>query len=172
MDKVSQFLRNRLDADAIITVGAGNFSTWAQRHYQYRKPNTFLGSTNGSMGYGVPSAIAAKLAKPDSVVVSFSGDGCYMMNGQELATAVHYRLNVIFLVINNGRYGTIRMHQERHYPGRISATQLQNPNFAALARAYGAFGTTVTETHQFEDAFEQALDAGKPALIELQIDYH
>jgi acetolactate synthase-1/2/3 large subunit len=172
MDKVSQFLRNRLDADAIITVGAGNFSTWAQRHYQYRKPNTFLGSTNGSMGYGVPSAIAAKLAKPDSVVVSFSGDGCYMMNGQELATAVQYHLNVIFLVINNGRYGTIRMHQERHYPGRISATQLQNPNFAALARAYGAFGTTVTETHQFEDAFEQALDAGKPALIELQIDYH
>ena len=172
MDKVSQFLRNRLDADAIITVGAGNFSTWAQRYYQYRKPNTFLGSTNGSMGYGVPSAIAAKLAKPDSVVVSFSGDGCYMMNGQELATAVQYHLNVIFLVINNGRYGTIRMHQERHYPGRISATQLQNPDFAALARAYGAFGTTVTETHQFEDAFEQALDAGKPALIELQIDYH
>lgn len=172
MDKVSAYLRDRLDADAVITVGAGNFSTWSQRHYQFRRPRTFLGSTNGSMGYGVPSAVAAKLARPNSTVVSFSGDGCFMMNGQELATAVQYNLDVIFLVINNGRYGTIRMHQEWNYPGRVTATQLQNPDFAALARAYGAMGLTVTATDQFADAFEQALASGKPAVIELQTDYH
>lgn len=171
MDKVSEFLRARLSADSIVTIGAGNFTTWGQRHYQYRQPKTQLGSTNGSMGYGVPSAIAAKLERPESIVVSFSGDGCFMMNGQELATAVQHGANVIFLVVNNQCYGTIRSHQERHYPGHPSATHLQNPDFAALAQAYGAFSTVVKETEQFEAAFEQALSANKPALIEIRTDY-
>lgn len=171
MDQVSAYLRKRLEPDSIITVGAGTFSIWGQRHYQYRQHRTQLGSTNGSMGYGVPSAIAAKLEKPDSIVVSFSGDGCFMMNGQELATAAQFSVNVIFLVINNSCYGTIRMHQQRHYPDRPSATQLQNPDFVALAKSYGAFATLVTETVQFEEAFEQALAANKPALIEIQTDY-
>jgi acetolactate synthase-1/2/3 large subunit len=171
MDKVAELLRDRLPADAIVTNGAGNYSIWAQRHYQFRQPGTQLASTNGSMGYGVPSAIAAKLVRPDATVISFSGDGCFLMNGQELATAVQYSLNVVFLVVNNQSYGTIRAHQQRHYPHRPVATALQNPNFAALAEAYGAFGAVVTETDQFESAFEAALDAGRPALIELQTDY-
>ena len=171
MDLVAAYLRNRLAPDSIITVGAGNFSIWGQRHYQYRQPRTQMGSTNGSMGYGVPSAIAAKLAQPESIVVSFSGDGCFMMNGQELATAAQFGVNVIFLVVNNACYGTIRMHQERHYPNRPSATQLQNPDFVALAKSYGAFATLVTETAQFELAFEQAITANCPALIEIQTDY-
>jgi acetolactate synthase-1/2/3 large subunit len=171
MDKVAELLRKRLPADAIVTNGAGNYSIWAQRHYQFRQPGTQLASTNGSMGYGVPSAIAAKLVRPDSTVISFSGDGCFLMNGQELATAVQYRLNVIFLVVNNQSYGTIRAHQQRHYPHRPVATALQNPNFAALAEAYGAFGAVVSETDQFESAFEAALNAERPALIELQTDY-
>ncbi len=171
MDRVAEILRNRLPADAIITNGAGNYTNWAQRHYQFRQPGTQLATTNGSMGYGVPSAVAAKLLRPDSIVISFSGDGCFLMNGQELATAVQYQLNIVFLVVNNNSYGTIRTHQQRHYPGRPVATALQNPDFAALAEAYGASGTVVTETDQFASAFEAALNAGRPALIELQTDY-
>ena len=171
MDRICRFLRKRLPADSIITLGAGNFTVWGQRYYQYRQPRTQLGSTNGTMGYGVPSAIAAKLEKPNSIVVSFSGDGCFLMNGQELATAVQFGVNVIFLVVNNNCYGTIRTHQERRYPGRPSATYLRNPDFAALAMAYGAFGTTVTKAEEFEEAFEQALRAATPAVIEVQTDY-
>ncbi len=171
MDKVMEILRDRLSADAIITNGAGNYTIWAQRHYQFRQPKTQLASTNGSMGYGVPSAIAAKLARPQSTVVSFSGDGCFLMNGQELATAVQYQLNIIFLIINNKSYGTIRSHQQRHYPGRPIATALENPDFAALAEAYGASGAVVTRTNQFASVFEKALNAGRPAVIELRMDY-
>ncbi len=171
MDKVTKILRDRLSADAIITNGAGNYAIWAQRHYQFRQPKTQLASTNGSMGYGVPSAIAAKLARPQSTVVSFSGDGCFLMNGQELATAIQYQLNIIFLIINNKSYGTIRSHQQLHYPGRPIATALENPDFAALAEAYGAFGAVVTRTNQFATAFEKALNAGRSAVIELRIDY-
>ena len=171
MDKVTEILRARLSADAIITNGAGNYAVWALRHYQFRQPKTQLASTNGSMGYGVPSAIAAKLARPQSTVVSFSGDGCFLMNGQELATAVQYQLNIIFLIINNKSYGTIRSHQQLHYPGRPIATALENPDFAALAEAYGAFGAVVTRTNQFASAFEKALNAGRPAVIELRMDY-
>ncbi len=126
--------------------------------------------TSGAMGYGVPSAVAAKIVHPDRVVVSFNGDGCFLMNGQELATAVQYGLNIIVLVVNNGMYGTIRMHQERHYPGRVSGTELANPDFAKLAEAYGAFGAVVTRTADFAPAFEQARAAGRPALLELRID--
>jgi len=116
----------------------------------------------------VPSAVAAKIAHPERIVVSFSGDGCFMMNGQEFATAVKYGAAVVFVVVNNSMYGTIRMHQEREFPDRISGTELANPDFAALARAYGAAGEVVTRTEEFEAAFERALAAGGPALIELR----
>ena len=122
------------------------------------------------MGYGVPAAVAAKAVHADRIVVSFNGDGCYLMNGQELATAVQYGLAVIFVVIDNGMYGTIRMHQERNYPARVSGTDLVNPDFAALARAYGAHGETVVRTEEFAPAFERALAAGRPSLLHVKID--
>jgi acetolactate synthase-1/2/3 large subunit len=170
MGEIMAYLRDQLPADAILTNGAGNYAGWLHRFYRFRRYRTQLGPTNGSMGYGVPSAIAAKLVHPDRIVVSFNGDGCFLMNGQELATAVQYNVNVIFLVINNGMYGTIRMHQEREYPGRVSGTELRNPDFAALARAYGAHGETVTKTEEFAPAFERAMKAGKAAVIEVQLD--
>ncbi|HVJ34018.1 MAG TPA: thiamine pyrophosphate-binding protein [Terriglobia bacterium] len=170
MGDIMQYLRGHLPDDTIITNGAGNYATWAHRFYQYKTFRTQLAPTNGSMGYGVPAAVAAKLAAPKRTVVSFNGDGCFMMNGQELATAVQYGANVIFLVINNGMYGTIRMHQEKTYPARISGTELHNPDFVALARAYGAHGELVEKTEDFAPAFERAEKAGKPALIEVRID--
>ncbi len=169
MDKIMAHLRHRLPAGSIITNGAGNYTIWAQRNYQFSRPNTQVAATNGSMGYGVPAAIAAKILHPEATVVSFSGDGCFLMNGQELATAVQYRLNVIFLIINNHCYGTIRAHQERHYPGRPVATALENPDFAALAQACGAFGAVVRRTAEFAGVFEQATRAKRPAVIEIQI---
>ncbi|MGH8694653.1 MAG: thiamine pyrophosphate-dependent enzyme, partial [Burkholderiales bacterium] len=123
-----------------------------------------------AMGYGVPAAVAAKAVHPDRPVVCFAGDGCFLMTGQELATAAQYDLPIIVLVVNNGMYGTIRMHQEREYPGRVSGTGLRNPDFAAYARAFGGHGETVEETGQFAPAFERACASGKPALIELRID--
>ena len=122
------------------------------------------------MGYGVPAAIAAKTVCPERVVVSWNGDGCFLMNGQELATAVQYDLGVIFVVIDNGMYGTIRMHQERNYPGRVSGTDLRNPDFAALARAHGARGETVVRTGEFAPAFERALASARPSLIHVKVD--
>jgi acetolactate synthase-1/2/3 large subunit len=122
------------------------------------------------MGYGVPSAVAAKLVHPDRPVLAFCGDGGFMMTGQELATAVQYDLPIVVFVVNNGMYGTIRMHQEREYPGRISGTALRNPDFAALARAYGAHGECVSSTAEFEPALERALASGKPAVVEIRID--
>ena len=122
------------------------------------------------MGYGVPAAIAAKLLHPERVVVSWNGDGCFLMNGQELATAVQYGLAIVFVVVDNGMYGTIRMHQERAYPARVYGTALANPDFAALARAYGAHGETVARTAEFAPAFERALAANKPALLHLVLD--
>jgi len=163
-------LARMLPEDAILTNGAGNYSAWLHRFYSHRVFRTQLGPTAGSMGFGVPAAVAAKVRHRDRVVVSVNGDGDYMMNGQELATAVHYRLAVVFIVVNNGMYGTIRMHQERNYPGRVIGTDLTNPDFAALARAYGAHGETVLETAQFAPALERSLASGKPALIEIRID--
>jgi acetolactate synthase-1/2/3 large subunit len=122
------------------------------------------------MGYGVPAAVAAKLVHRDRVVLSWNGDGCFLMNGQELATAVQYRLAIVFVVIDNGMYGTIRMHQERQYPERVSGTSLVNPDFAALARAYGATGETIDSTAQFAPAFERALAANGPALLHIKLD--
>jgi acetolactate synthase-1/2/3 large subunit len=168
--QVVTWLDERLPDDAILTNGAGNYSVWLHRVYRYRQFRTQLAPYSGSMGYGVPSAIAAKIVHPDRIVVSWNGDGCFLMNGQELATAVQYRLAVVFVVVDNGMYGTIRMHQERHYPGRVSGTDLVNPDFAALARAYGAAGETVTQTSEFAPAFERAVAGGKPALLHVVID--
>jgi acetolactate synthase-1/2/3 large subunit len=167
---VYETLINRLPDDAILTNGAGNYAAWLHRFYRYKGFRTQLAPTNGSMGYGVPAAIAAKAACPGRTVVSFSGDGCFMMNGQELATAMHHDLPVIFLVFNNAMFGTIRMHQEREYPERVSATALTNPDFAALARAYGANGETVSKTADFAPALERALAAKKSTLIEIKVD--
>ncbi|WP_151446176.1 thiamine pyrophosphate-binding protein [Lacisediminimonas profundi] len=170
MGEVMQHLRDTLPADSIITNGAGNYTIWVQRFYQYRGVRTQLAPTSGTMGYGVPAAIAAKLVHPERTVVCFAGDGCFLMNGQELATAVQYGLNIIIVVVNNGMYGSIRMHQERHYPERVHATALNNPDFAALAQSYGATGICIERTEDFPAAFERARNAGKPALIELRTD--
>ncbi len=168
--QIVDYLRDRLPADAILTNGAGNYATWIHRLYRYRPYRTQLAPYNGSMGYGVPAAIAAKAVYPDRVVVSWNGDGCFLMNGQELATAVQYDLRVIFVVIDNRMYGTIRMHQERQYPARVYGTDLVNPDFAALARAYGASGETVNRTDEFAPAFERALAHSGPALLHLLLD--
>jgi acetolactate synthase-1/2/3 large subunit len=170
MADIIEWLNRSLPDDAILTNGAGNYAVWLQRFYQFRQYRTQLGPTNGSMGYGVPAAVAAKLTCPDTVVVSFSGDGCFLMNGQEIATAAQYGANVIFIVINNGMYGTIRMHQERNYPGRVSGTELHNPDFAALAQAYGLHGEVVTATSEFAPAFERCLGMSRPSLIEVRVD--
>tara|TARA_R110002049_G_scaffold154661_9_gene319329 strand:+ start:4607 stop:6292 length:1686 start_codon:yes stop_codon:yes gene_type:complete len=170
MGEVIAWLRDELAADAMICNGAGNYTAWVHRFYRYRGYATQLAPTSGSMGYGVPAAVAAKLRHPERDVVCFAGDGCFLMTGQEMATAKQYGANVIFIVVNNGMYGTIRMHQEREYPSRVSGTQLVNPDFAALAKAYGATGEVVTETAQFAAAFARAKAADSPALIELRTD--
>ncbi|HEX6137698.1 MAG TPA: thiamine pyrophosphate-binding protein [Casimicrobiaceae bacterium] len=168
--RVVEWLDGHLPPDAILTNGAGNYTTWIHRIFQYGGGRTQLAPYSGSMGYGVPSAVAAKLVHPHRVVVSWNGDGCFLMNGQELATAVQYGLAVVFVVVDNGMYGTIRMHQERNYPGRVSGTDLVNPDFAALARAHGAHGETVVSTAEFAPAFERALATAGPALVHVKID--
>ena len=171
---IIRWLREQLPDDAIVAGGAGNFASWLHRHFEYRAFRTQLGPTNGSMGYGVPAAIAAKIAEPQRTVIAFSGDGDFLMNGQELATAVQFGAGVVVLVVNNGMYGTIRMHQEREYPERVLGTELSNPDFVALARAYGGHGELVEETGQFAAAFQRSLEFAnrqrKPALIEMRID--
>ena len=159
-----------LPADTIVANGAGNYTTWIHRFYKYPVLNSQLAPNNGAMGYGLPAAIAAALIYPDRLVVSFAGDGCFLMNCQELATAVHYRLPVVFVVVNNNSYGTIRMYQERLHPGRVYGTDLTNPNFVALAQAFGMSGELVTETEAFWPSFERARETRGPALIELRLD--
>ena len=163
-------LRQVLPADAIVTNGAGNYTSWWHRFHRFRRPRSQLAPTSGAMGYGLPAALAAKAACPDRTVVCVAGDGCFLMTGQELATAVQEDLPILILVVNNGLYGTIRMHQERHYPARVHGTTLRNPDFAALAQAYGAFGTIIDRTADFPPALDAALASGRPALIELRID--
>ena len=170
MGQIIEWLNHSLPIDSILTCGAGNYTGWLHRGYQHRTFRTLLGPTNGSMGYGVPAAVSAKLTYPNRTVVAFAGDGCFLMNGQELATAAHYDAKIIVLVINNGMYGTIRMHQERQYPGRVSGTQLFNPDFAAFASSFGFHAETVTKTEQFFSAFERCQNSKKPSLIEIQID--
>ncbi len=170
LGEVMAHLRERLPVDAIVTNGAGNYAVWTTRFTTYRRYRSQLAPTAGSMGYGFPAAVAAALLEPDRTVVAFAGDGCFLMTGQELATAVQYGCRLVVLVVNNGMYGTIRMHQERHYPTRVIGTELRNPDFAALARAYGAFGARVERTSEFAPALEAALAADGPALIELLVD--
>lgn len=167
---VIQHLDRVLPPDVIVTNGAGNYTTWPHRFHRYRGFRTQLAPTSGAMGYGVPAGIAAKALYPNRTVISFAGDGCFLMTGQELATAVQYQLNVIIIVVNNNMYGTIRMHQEREYPARVHGTSLVNPDFAAYAVAFGAHGELVETTEQFAPALERALAVGKPALIEVRID--
>jgi acetolactate synthase-1/2/3 large subunit len=162
-------LRDRVP-DAIVTNGAGNFSAWVHRFWRWHEYPSQLAPTSGAMGYGIPAAVAAKAVHPERTVVCFAGDGDFLMSGQELATAAQHDLPILVVVVNNGMYGTIRMHQERHYPGRVVGTKLANPDFAAYARAFGAHGETVTETAQFAAAVDRALASGGTALIELQID--
>jgi acetolactate synthase-1/2/3 large subunit len=160
-------LRQLLPPNAILANGAGNFTGWLHRFFTYREFRTQLAPTNGAMGYGVPAAIGAAFAHPDRPVVSVCGDGDFLMCSQELATAAESRLPIIFLIVNNGIYGTIRMHQERAYPGRVIATDLANPDFTILAKAYGLHAHRVETTADFEPAFREAQRAGGPALIEL-----
>ncbi|SMF43307.1 thiamine pyrophosphate-binding protein [Pseudogulbenkiania subflava] len=170
MGKVMTHLREVLPADAIVSNGAGNYAVWVHRFYRYRRPATELAPTNGAMGYGLPAAIAAKLQHPERQVVCFAGDGCFMMYPQELATARQFGAAVVVIVVNNGMYGTIRMHQEREYPSRPFATDLQNPDFVALAQALGAHAEAVGRSEDFPAAFARATQAGRPALIELKVD--
>ena len=174
MPAIVALLQKHLPTDAVLTNGAGNFASWMHRFFKHhglaKGHKTQLAPTSGTMGYGVPAAIAAKLVHPERTVVAFAGDGCFLMNGQELATAVQYGINIIVVVVNNGMYGSIRMHQEKQYPERVHASSLNNPDFAALARAYGATGVLVERTEDFAAAFEAARKAGKPALIEVRTD--
>jgi len=159
-----------LDDDAIMTCDAGNFATWPPRFMHLKDRQRFLGPTNGAMGYSVPAAIGAAIAYPGRQVVSFVGDGGFMMTGQELATAFHHGVAPIVIVFNNAMYGTIRMYQERAFPGRVSGTALTNPDFARLIEAFGGHGELVTTTEEFAPAFRRAVASGRPALIELRTD--
>ncbi len=170
LEQVMRTVSRVLPENAVVTNGAGNYAAFLHRYFEYKSYRTGLAPTSGSMGYGLPAAIAAKLAAPDRVVVNFAGDGCFMMTCQELATAVQYGLPIVTVVVNNGMYGTIRMHQEREYPSRVLGTGLTNPDFAAFARSFGAHGETVLETAAFAPALERALASGKPAVIEVKTD--
>ena len=170
MEQVVLWLSDNLPADAIVTNGAGNYAAFLHRYFQWKEYGTQLAPTSGSMGYGLPAAVSAKIAHPDRVVVCMAGDGCLQMTVNELSTAAQYGANVIVIVANNGRYGTIRMHQEKHYPARVSGTDLFNPDFAALARAYGGHGEVLTDGDDFAAAFARARDAGSLAVIELRLD--
>lgn len=170
MAAVMDWLEANLPEDTICTNGAGNYATWLHRFHRFRRYGTQAAPTSGSMGYGLPAAVAAKLAFPEREVICFAGDGCLQMTMQEFGTACQEGANIIVLAIDNGMYGTIRMHQERTYPGRPSATKLVNPDFAALARTYGAFGATVETTEDFGPAYAAARASGKPAILHMKLD--
>ncbi|MEO1637616.1 MAG: thiamine pyrophosphate-binding protein [Pseudomonadota bacterium] len=169
-EAVITWLSDNLPEDTIVTNGAGNYAAWLHRHFVYKRYGTCLAPTSGSMGYGVPAAISASLAHPDRQVVCLAGDGCFQMTCNELSTAAQHGATPIIIVMDNGRYGTIRMHQEKHYPGRVSGTALQNPNFAALARAYGGHGELVTRSEDFPAAFARAQASGTFAVIGCKVD--
>jgi acetolactate synthase-1/2/3 large subunit len=170
LGEIMVWLRESLPADAIVTQGAGNFSGWVHRFYRVRKFGGLVGATSGSMGYGLPAALAMQTLYRDRVVVCVSGDGDFLMTGQDFATAIQYGLPVIVLVADNGIYGTIRMHQERDYPGRVIATDLRNPDFAAYALAFGGYGAVVEKSADFPAAFAAARASGKPSIIHLKVD--
>ena len=170
LEAVVGWLAEHLPRDAIVTNGAGNYAAFLHRYYRFRGYGTQLAPTSGSMGYGFPAAVAAKIAEPARMVVCMAGDGCFQMTLNEMSTAVQHGAAVIVIVANNGRYGTIRMHQERDYPGRVSGTDLVNPDFAALARAYGGHGEVVEAQAEFAGAFSRAVASGRPAVIEVRLD--
>ncbi|MDE0879179.1 MAG: thiamine pyrophosphate-dependent enzyme, partial [Sphingomonas bacterium] len=163
-------MRNSLPADTIICNGAGNYSGWWHRYWPYAGPGCQLAPTAGAMGYGVPAAVAASLRHPGRSVVALAGDGCFLMNGQELATAVQHGADMLVIIVDNGTYGTIRMHQAREFPGRPIATRLANPDFAALARAYGGWARTVERTEQFAPALNEAMERTGVRLLHLKTD--
>jgi len=167
---VMVWLRDNLPADAILCNGAGNYAAWIHRFFRFRRFGSHVAPASGSMGYGVPAAVAMKRLYPQRQIVCLAGDGDFLMNGQEFATAVQYDLPFTTIIVDNGMYGTIRMHQEREYPGRISATELRNPDFPAYARAFGGFGVSVERTEDFPAAFKAAQASGKPAIVRLAID--
>lgn len=164
------WLRDHLSHDAIITVGAGNFTAWVHRFYRVRQYGGLIGPTSGSMGYGFPAALGLQTLYPDRTVVCVAGDGDFLMTGQDFATAVQYELPIIIVLYDNSLYGTIRMHQEREYPGRVIATHLRNPDFADYAKAFGGFGVRVEKTADFPAAFEAARKSGKPSIVHLKVD--
>lgn len=170
LEEVITLLSGTLPEDAIVTNGAGNYAAWLHRYFVFKTYGTQLAPTSGSMGYGFPAAVSASLENPDKTVVCLAGDGCFQMTLNEMSTAVQFGAKPIVVVVNNGRYGTIRMHQERSYPGRVSGTQLANPDFAALARAYGGHGEVVTRTEDFAPAFTRAQASGRVAVIDLKVD--
>ncbi|MBU2992565.1 thiamine pyrophosphate-binding protein [Octadecabacter sp. 1_MG-2023] len=169
LEQVITWLSENLPQDAILTNGAGNYAGWLHRYFVFKQYGTQLAPTSGSMGYGFPAAISASLEYPERQVVCLAGDGCFQMTCNELSTAAQHGATPIVIVVNNGRYGTIRMHQEKHYPGRVSGTGLANPDFAALAGAYGGHGETVTTTADFAPAFKRAQKSGTFAVLELQV---
>jgi acetolactate synthase-1/2/3 large subunit len=170
LGEVMTFLRSRLPDDAVIACGAGNFTVWVHKYFEFRQFGTQLAPRAGAMGYGLPAALTAKVLDPARPAVCVAGDGDFMMSSAELATAVQYGLDPIVLVVNNGMYGTIRMHQERLYPGRVTGTDLVNPDFAAFARSFGCHAETVERTEDFEAAFERSVASGLPAVIDLRVD--
>ena len=170
MGEIMAWLEANMPHDIVYTNGAGNFSVWVHRFHQYRKLGAQLAPTSGSMGYGFPAALASKIAQPERPVICFAGDGDFMMTAQELATAVANKLDLVVIVINNGMYGTIRMHQENHYPARVVATDLVNPDFALFAQSFGAHGEAVETTADFPAAMQRAIAFKGPALIELRVD--
>jgi acetolactate synthase I/II/III large subunit len=170
LGEIMAFLRGRLPPDTVQTCGAGNFTVWAHRFAEFSQFGTQVCPRSGSMGYGVAAANAAKLVHPDRIAVCWTGDGDFVMSSPELATAVQYELPIVVLLVDNGMYATIRMHQERVYPGRVIGTDLENPDFVALAEAYGAYGDRVERTEEFEAAFERALGSRKPAVLVLPVD--
>ena len=170
LSEIFSKLVDAIGPEAIICNGAGNFAAWLHRFHQHRRFGTQLAPTSGAMGFGVPAAVAAKIVQPDRTVVCVAGDGDFLMTGQELATAAQYGAAVIFIVIDNGAYGTIRMHQEREYPGRVIATELHNPDFVAYARAFGVWATLVEDTAEFADALARAGESNRPSLIHVRTD--
>jgi acetolactate synthase-1/2/3 large subunit len=170
LGEIMIWLRNHVPTDTILCNGAGNYASWIHRFYRFREFMTHVAPTSASMGYGMPAAIAMQRLYPNRLVLSVNGDGDFLMSGQEFAIAVQYRLPIIVMVCDNGMYGTIRMHQEREFPGRVSATELHNPDFDAYARAFGGFGAVVNKTPDFPAAFEAARQSGLPSIIHLKID--
>tara|TARA_E500000305_G_C3929462_1_gene192074 strand:- start:174 stop:728 length:555 start_codon:yes stop_codon:yes gene_type:complete len=165
-----EYLNENLPDDAILTNGAGNYTVWVHRFYKHRRYRTQVAPTSGTMGYGLPAAIAASLRHPDRLSICFAGDGCFQMTLQELATAQQFGARVIVILVNNGMYGTIRMHQEKTYPGRVSGTDIVNPDFGKLAEAYGIFTSKVEKSDQFSAAFDAVVATGKSGIIEVITD--